>query len=73
MPSLSRDRDPSGTVVKNMEIECHENVNERRDTAFRDPRTVAGRQEDLFLNQSAAACPEDARRRELAVSVRDAG
>src|SRR5215470_6386354 len=62
MPRLSDNGDPRGTVVKDMQIESHEDVNKRWDAVFRDPRAVSGRQEDPLMNECAATGAENAGR-----------
>ena len=62
MPCLGDDGDPGGTVIEDVQIESHVDVNERRDPVLGWPRDMSSRQKDPVTDQNAAAGGQDPRR-----------
>ena len=62
MPCLRNHWNPGGTVIEDVEIESHIDMNERWDPILGWPRDVSSRQEDPVTDQNAAAGSQDPRR-----------
>jgi hypothetical protein len=59
MPCLRNDWDPGRTLIKNMQIESHEHLNEWRNSEFGWPRGMSSGQKNPVINQGTAAGGEN--------------